>query len=396
MRIVEIENTSYAERELQNIGSDPAGVRIMAPKSVFRVLKLNKIPSVAANVLKQEMLSLGGEAATSYHSVDLSSRTTDLLIMGSQRQLRQLVKKLKLHAFGLPRTAVKIETALQNYDHPPAPLRIGGKTFHWGRRTYLMGILNLTPDSFYDGGKYFNPVAALKQAQELIAAGADIIDVGGESTRPGARPVPVKEELRRVLPVIAALKKYSVVISIDTRKAAVAEAALKAGAHIINDISALRHDKSMAKVAALYSAPVILMHMQGDPQTMQRKPAYRELISEIMDHLEGSIAIARKAGIPQDHIIVDPGFGFGKLPEHNLEILKRLREFRILGCPLLIGTSRKSTIGAVLNAPAEERLWGTAATVAIAISKGADIIRIHDVDKLRQVAKMSDAIVRRK
>lgn len=395
MRILEIKDEKRAQRELQKLGADPQGVTLMAPKAVFRAVRLKKVRSVAANILKQEMLSLGGEAATSYGAINLSSKYTPLLITGTLKQFRQLIAKLKIHQFGLPRIAETLEQSLKNYDQFPPPLKIGPRTLRFGPRTYIMGILNVTPDSFSDGGKFHKLEDALSEAHRLIAAGADIIDIGGESTRPGAQNVPVQEELKRVIPVISALRKKKILISIDTRKAAVAEAALSAGAHIINDISALRHDPRMAKVAAKYKVPVILMHMLKNPKTMQKNPVYKDLIFDIMTYFQESLEIAGRAGIKENRLIIDPGFGFGKTVEHNLEILKRLKEFKVLGRPILIGTSRKSTIGKILSLPPSERLMGTAATVAIAISNGVDIIRVHDVAAMKKAAKMTDAIVRR-
>jgi len=395
MRILEIKDEKRAQRELQKLGADPQGVTLMAPKAVFRAVRLKKVRSVSANILKQEMLSLGGEAATSYGAINLSSKYTPLLITGTLKQFRQLIAKLKIHQFGLPRIAETLEQSLKNYDQSPPPIKIGPRTLRFGQRTYIMGILNVTPDSFSDGGKFHKLEDALSQAHRLIAAGADIIDIGGESTRPGAKNVPVHEELKRVIPVISALRKKKILISIDTRKAAVAEAALSAGAHIINDISALRHDPRMAKVAAKYKVPVILMHMLKNPKTMQKNPVYKDLIFDIMTYFQESLEIAGRAGIKENRLIIDPGFGFGKTVEHNLEILKRLKEFKVLGRPILIGTSRKSTIGKILSLPPSERLMGTAATVAIAISNGVDIIRVHDVAAMKKAAKMTDAIVRR-
>jgi len=395
MRILEIKDEKRAQRELQKLGADPQGVTLMAPKAVFRAVRLKKVRSVSANILKQEMLSLGGEAATSYGAINLSSKYTPLLITGTLKQFRQLIAKLKIHQFGLPRIAETLEQSLKNYDQSPPPIKIGPRTLRFGQRTYIMGILNVTPDSFSDGGKFHKLEDALSQAHRLIAAGADIIDIGGESTRPGAKNVPVHEELKRVIPVISALRKKKILISIDTRKAAVAEAALSAGAHIINDISALRHDPRMAKVAAKYKVPVILMHMLKNPKTMQKNPVYKDLIFDIMTYFQESLEIAGRAGIKENRLIIDPGFGFGKTVEHNLEILKRLKEFKVLGRPILIGTSRKSTIGKILSLPPGERLMGTAATVAIAISNGVDIIRVHDVAAMKKAAKMTDAIVRR-
>lgn len=394
-RILELNDPASAALELKKIKSSSAGVRIMSQKAVFKVLKLKNLSSPAANILKQEMLSLGGEAANSYQSINCKVRSTDVLIMGTLAQLKRLIKKLKAHPFDLKKVAENIKEALLNYEKAPAPLKIGKKTFRFGKRTYIMGILNITPDSFSDGGKFTKLDKALAQAELMIKNGADILDVGGESTRPNAKPVSEKEELRRVLPVIKQLKKRKIIISIDTRKARVAHVALKAGAHLINDVSALRYDKKMARVAAGFKAPIILMHMKGTPQTMQKKPGYDDLFSEMIQYFKESIAIANNAGILSSKIILDPGIGFGKTVDHNLEILKNLKEFKVLGRPLLVGTSRKSVIGKTLKLPADQRLEGTIATLALAISGGVDIIRVHNVKAAKRAAKMTDAIVRR-
>lgn len=258
-----------------------------------------------------------------------------------------------------------------------------------------MGILNVTPDSFSDGGLFAEVEAAVEHAKNMVAQGADIIDVGGESSRPGADTVSVEAEKDRVLPVIERLvETVEVPISIDTYKSSVARDALNMGACIVNDITALRGDPDMAPVVAEAGAPVILMHMKGTPKDMQIDPHYDSLISEITSFLRTRIQAAIDAGIPQDQIIIDPGIGFGKKVEHNLEIIRRLREFRSLGKPILIGTSRKSFIGKVLGLSTDDRLEGTAASIAVAIANGVDIVRIHDVKEVARVVRMTDAIVR--
>lgn len=269
--------------------------------------------------------------------------------------------------------------------------------FDFSQKTYVMGILNVTPDSFSDGGLFFNEQGAVEQALRMVKEGADIIDIGGESTRPGAASVTVKEEIKRVVPVIRALaKKVKVPISIDTCKAKVADESVSAGASIINDISGLRFDKGMARVAARNKVPVVIMHIRGTPGNMQKNPKYKSLIPEIMDYLREGIDIALKAGVPDDMIIIDPGIGFGKTVEHNLEIINRLDEFKGFEKAILLGPSRKSFIGKLLdNLPVTERIEGTAAAIAIGISKGANIVRVHDIMEMCRVAKIADEITRR-
>lgn len=256
--------------------------------------------------------------------------------------------------------------------------------------TIVMGVLNVTPDSFSDGGAWIDADRAVAHGLEMRAAGAEILDVGGESTRPGAAGVSAKEELRRVIPVIERLRGEAV-LSIDTRKAAVAAAAIRAGAGIVNDVTALG-DPRMARVVAEGGAGLVLMHMKGTPRTMQRAPAYRDVVKEIAAFLSARAKRALRAGIPRDKIIVDPGIGFGKRPEHNLEILRRLGEFRRLGYPVLVGTSRKRFLGHYLGRPVDDRVSGTAATVAAAVFRGAAVVRVHDVKDMVDVARMSDLL----
>jgi len=265
------------------------------------------------------------------------------------------------------------------------------------QRTAVMGILNVTPDSFYDGGRYTQVEVAVQRALQMVQDGADIVDIGGESTRPGSQPVPEEEELRRVLPVIEAVRERTdVPISIDTTKSRVAERALQAGACMVNDISGLGFDPRMAEVVARHGALCCIMHIQSTPQTMQLNPQYEDVVRDISRYFEERLALAERAGIPRENIWLDPGIGFGKTVEHNLEILRRLREFTALGLPILIGTSRKSFIGKILgDLPPEERLEGTAATVAIAIMNGANAVRVHDVREMARVARMTDAVCRR-
>jgi dihydropteroate synthase len=295
-------------------------------------------------------------------------------------------------------------------------LNIGPNTFEWGTRTYIMGILNITPDSFSGDGLLLPPAPLrgaggvgreeiLAQARHFLAAGADILDIGGESTRPGAQTVSAEEELGRVIPVIQALREEfpAATISIDTYKAIVAEEAFKAGAHMLNDVWGLRADPNMAMLAARYNVPAILMHNRSKPSNTQVQEQlggryvgveYQNLVEDVKAELMESVQLARAAGIPDERIILDPGIGFGKTVEQNLELLNRLGEIRALGFPVLLGPSRKSFIGYTLNLPPDQRVEGTAATVAIGITRGADVVRVHDVEVMARVAKMTDAIVR--
>lgn len=273
-------------------------------------------------------------------------------------------------------------------------INCGDRILDLSSRTHIMGILNVTPDSFADGGKYFDPARAIERGIQMAEEGADIIDIGAESTRPGAEPVAVEEELRRIIPVVEGLlSEVDIPISIDTYKSFVAETALNAGAQLINDISGLRFDPQMKEVVARFQVPIVIMHIKGKPRNMQQDPYYENLIGEIYEYLAESMRIAREAGIRQENIIIDPGIGFGKRLMDNYEILKRLKEFQGLACPILIGPSRKSFIGKVLSLPPEQRLAGTIAAVAIGIQNGAHIVRVHDVQEVSRACRIVDLLV---
>jgi dihydropteroate synthase len=290
------------------------------------------------------------------------------------------------------------------------PLTVANHTFDWGARTYVMGILNVTPDSFSGDGiiaKGDVVQVSIEQAHSFVASNVDVLDVGGESTRPGSAPVAVDEELQRVIPIIRALKENfpNTLISIDTYKARVAEEAVNAGAHIINDVWGLRADPSLANIAAKYKTPVILMHNRSNPASVEVRAQlgnayigseYQDLIKDVKRELMDSVTLARTAGISEERIILDPGIGFGKTVAHNLELINHLDEIRALGFPVLLGPSRKSFIGFILDLPADQRVEGTAAAIAVGIARGADIVRVHDVEHMRRIAKMTDAIVRSK
>src|ERR1700681_1576729 len=278
-------------------------------------------------------------------------------------------------------------------------LRLPSRTLILGERTLMMGVLNVTPDSFSDGGKFLDPQQAIAHALAMERCGADLLDLGGESTRPGSAGTPPETELARILPVLQGLRgALKIPISIDTRKADVAKAAIAAGAEIINDVSGLKSDPRIVEVAARSGVPMILMHMRGEPRTMQKAPFAREVMKDVSCGLRASIAIARKAGVRKSQIVIDPGIGFGKSFEQNYELLRRLPEIAKLGYPLMVGTSRKGFLGATLAkdskpAPPEERIWATAATVAASIFGGAHIVRVHDVAEMAQVARASDNVL---
>jgi dihydropteroate synthase len=299
------------------------------------------------------------------------------------------------------------QMAYQSGTLTPQPWQIRNRTFVWGTRTYLMGVLNVTPDSFSDGGQFNSLPTALAQAEQLVISGMDMLDIGGQSTRPGADPVTLSEELNRVIPVIEAIRAHrnpgvaQIPISVDTTRAAVARAALDAGADILNDISGGTYEPELLRVAADKQSPIILMHLRGTPATMQQMTDYEDLIPEICQFLQTQMEQAMAAGVPRERIALDPGIGFAKGYAQNLTILRELPQFKGAGCPILVGVSRKSFIGWILSpenpqaCPPQERIWGTAAACTSAIAQGADMLRVHDGAQMRQVAQVADAIYRK-
>jgi dihydropteroate synthase len=278
-------------------------------------------------------------------------------------------------------------------------LKLPSSTLLLGERTLVMGVLNVTPDSFSDGDNFLQPEQAIDHAMAMERAGADLLDIGGESTRPGSEETPASEELNRVLPVLEALRgRLKIPVSVDTRRSTVAELAIRAGAQIINDVSGLQSDPRIAEVAARHRVPLILMHMRGDPRTMQKGPFARDVVKDVTQGLRKSLTVARKAGVAKSQIILDPGIGFGKSYAQNYELLQKLSLLAKLGYPLLVGPSRKGFLGATLAregkpAPPDERRWGTAATVTASILNGAHIVRVHDVNEMVQVARVADCLL---
>ncbi|MDI6716393.1 MAG: dihydropteroate synthase [Actinomycetota bacterium] len=391
-KVLCIKNIEIAKEQLKKLKVSTRGIDIMSPKAIHRIIKVSGIDSRAANIIKQEMLSRGGEAAAPWELYKMDLKKVDMILMGTLRQYEELCVKLELQPFGLPLLAQDIREALHNYDKKPSVIKAGRFELDLSSKTYVMGILNVTPDSFSDGGKFFDYTLAAEQGRRMALEGADIIDIGGESTRPGADPVSVDEELKRVIPVIEKLStELDVPISIDTYKPQVAKEALEAGASIVNDVSGLRDDK-MIELIAEKNVPVVIMHMKGTPRDMQINPSYDDVVSEVADWLDSQARKAISAGISRDNLLIDPGIGFGKTLEHNVEIIRCLSAFKSLGYPIVLGTSRKSFIGAILDLPVEERLEGTLATLAYGIIQGANIVRVHDVKEAVRVSRVIDAI----
>jgi dihydropteroate synthase len=392
VRLLAVSSLSEAERELASIRIDPFNIRNIAPKMVHRLLLLEGVSQREGSLLKQEMLTLGGDVALSMNAGEGEPKGQAIL-MGTEKQLRRLCGRLTDDPFGLPSLAVEIKRLLDTEANPPTRWRLAKRELDLSSRPCIMGILNVTPDSFSDGNVYFSTEKAVERAIRMEEEGADIIDIGGESTRPFAHPVEAEEENRRVLPVIERLAgRLKIPISIDTYKASVAEKALAAGAEIVNDISAFMFDERMVEVAAASGAGLVLMHTRARPSVMQKDTGYSSIISEISSALRRSVAAAEAAAVDRDRIVIDPGIGFGKDLEGNLEILRRLAEFRSIGCPIMVGTSRKSFIGQLLGRETGERVFGAAASVAIALANGASVFRVHDVKEMRDALDMAAAL----
>ncbi len=389
---IDIASLGDLKRHLGELDLSPEDIDKLSDSFLYFTIKLEGIDTRAANVMKSTLETLGGGIAMNRGALDFTERETTVILSGSRRTLQLLATRLRGQPYGLDAVSGEILACIS----------AGNRTISWGRRTldfthktYVMGILNCTPDSFYPGSRAATLKEAMKSAREMIGAGVDIIDVGGESTRPGSEPVPEDEEIRRVVPVIQALRAESdVIISVDTRKKEIAERALDAGADIINDISGLHHSEELARLVARRKVPVVLMHMRGTPRTMQKNPYYRSTMSEILRELQQSIAAAIGAGISPEMIIVDPGIGFGKRIQDNLRIIRELASLKSLAFPILVGLSRKGFIGEILDRPVEKRLIGTVTANTLAILNGADIIRVHDVPDAVEMVKIIDSVRR--
>ncbi len=389
--IAEIVKREDLDRELEKIGTDRAAFDIFEWKSRMLLLKLYDISGKGANILKQEFIGAGGDVAVHRDVASWKKEKTDCLLIGTERTFRKVADKLKFEPFfGL--TDVR-ETLIKFLERKSLPIfNIRNKEFDFNKHVFIMGILNTTPDSFSDGGRFNDIDRALKHAEEMLKEGADIIDVGGESTRPGAEKVPQDVEIERTAPVIAAIRKEfkDAVISIDTYKSEVAKKAIENGADIINDISGLRFDENMAPLAAKYDIPVVAMHIKGTPKNMQKNPHYDNAIKELLTYFAERIKALNNAGV--EKIIIDPGIGFGKRLRDNLQIIKHLDAFTIFNLPILLGVSRKSFIGAVLDEPTDKRLVGTLAANMQGAQNGANILRVHDVKAHVEAVKMLEAI----
>ena len=367
-----------ALRAIKKIGVEPIMEKKLAEKTRFSVLEIQDVPCPAATIIKQVAISRGSDAVVNKKVIVSGVRESTVLLPGTIRELKLIAEELKKQTFGLPEVGDEILQILEKKDKK--------KGFA------IIGVLNLTPDSFSDGGDYFKEEDAKRRFKEMIKEGADIIDVGAESSRPDSDRVAIKEELRRLEPVFPLFKEGSIPVSIDTYKSEVARRAISKGASIVNDVSALRMDDKMVDVIGDFGMKVILMHMKGTPKTMQKKPFYDDVIKEIMDFFEERIEFCLSHGILEDKIILDPGIGFGKRQIDNLTILARLEEFTNLGFPILIGTSRKSFIGNITGKDPKERIHGSIATVVYSYLKGASIFRVHDVSETKDALSVITCI----
>lgn len=368
---------------LEELGCDPGGVPYLDAKREILPLRLRSIDTRAANALKQEMLSRGGDVAVHRHAIDRGVATTDCILFGTRKQFRCLVEKLAAMPYwGLDVVRRDLLLAMEALGEKRWTLRLPReRCLVLGERTLVMGILNLTEDSFFSESRV-SRTSCVERALAMVEAGADLLDLGAESTRPGAESVSAEEEITRLVPALELLRKVlpEFPISVDTTKAVVARAAVDAGADVVNDISGLGFDPALPAVVAELGVPLVIMHIQGVPRTMQEAPQYGSLAGDMMAFFEERLARAETAGISRNQIILDPGLGFGKTGAHNLEILNHLEYFRPLGLPLLVGHSRKSTLGKVLDLPdPADRLEATLAVTALCAWQGVDIVRVHDV-----------------
>ncbi len=393
MRILALCHKDDLDQELARIGADEAAWDIFQAKREVMAIKVRGLSTAGANILKQTALAGGGDCAVHHSVASGRVRRSDAILFATKRQLSGLSRRLEGQPECVSRLVPEFAVLDERFNNPDLAIRIGRRRIDLGGRTYVMGILNITPDSFYDGGRYSDPKAALDRALEIEAEQADFIDIGAESTRPGSVPVSPSEQLRRLLPVLKLVRsKLKIVISVDTSRARVAEAALDAGARMVNDTSGFPFAPGMAKVIARAGVPCVVMHIRGKPRTMQRKPEYKDLMGEITDWLEAAIERGVRAGVKREQMIVDPGIGFGKRVEHNCEILRRLAELRSLGRPVLVGPSRKSFIGKTLGLEPEQRLEGTLGACVLAAQNGGNIVRVHDVKQVVRALRMADAI----
>ncbi|WP_457680947.1 dihydropteroate synthase [Thermovibrio sp.] len=395
VRLREFKDKASLFNFLLSIGNTKEGASILSKKGKVWTFEVDGIDTRGANILKQDAISVGGDCAVPRKASSFERGFWRVLLFVNERQLERLCEKLRAQPFGLKELSLKLKETFKNYSKDSFKITYGSKELSLSEPV-VMGILNATPDSFSDGGEYATLDRALKRAEEILEEGGKIVDVGGQSTRPGSEPVPVEEEIRRVVPVVREIRRSlgdDFFISVDTYRSSVAELALKEGADMVNDISALRFDSRMADVVSSFRCPVVLMHIKGTPKDMQLNPYYDDVISEIASYFEERIDYAVSKGIEREKIVLDPGIGFGKRLEDNLAILKNFSYFRNFGLPLLVGTSRKSFIGKITKREVpKERLAGSLASIAPAFYGGAKVFRVHDVKETVDFLKILAAV----
>ncbi|HDK7155349.1 TPA: dihydropteroate synthase [Clostridium botulinum] len=391
--IIELNKNSFPE-ELSKIEVHEGSINIFMNKNSITPLKIFNVLAPAANIIKQELMALGGDCAINKYCVNCKVETSDIILLGTDRQYKKLLPKLKyMTFFRIQEIAVELENYIKNNGVVKTVLKDGREINYENLK--VMGIINCTPDSFYEGSRKKSIEEALKTAEKMLKEGAEILDIGGESTRPGSDPVDEEEEIKRVVTVIKEIKNKfkDAIISIDTYRANTAKAAIEAGADIVNDISAMKYDENMVKVVKEYNIPVILMHIKGKPKDMQIDPVYGDLMKEIHLYFNERIEYCKSHGIREDKIILDPGIGFGKTVEHNLKIMNRIEELKSFNLPVLLAASRKATIGKVLgDLPTEERLEGTIALSCLAVDAGLQMVRVHDVKENTRAIRMLEAV----
>lgn len=381
-------------RTLLALGVSAEGVPHLARRMDALLLRAEGLDARGAAILKQDMLSVGGDVALPDTVSRFMNEPVKALLMGTRRQYGYLTKGLKAQPYGLRGLSAEIERCLQRMDRPKT-LVVRGRNLLEDRRFLIMGVVNVTPDSFSDGGRFLDPAAAVAHGLKLAEEGAHILDLGAESSRPGSGPVSEEEERRRLLPVIEGLRAAlpGMPLSVDTKKAPVAAAALEAGADMINDISAGTFDPALVPICIQRTAPLVLMHSRGEPETMQESPHYGDCVAEVVAELRNRVEAAEAAGFGPGQLVVDPGFGFAKRTEDNLALIAHLEALACMGYPILVGASRKATIGTLTGAPLGDRLPGTLALHAAALLKGASILRVHDVSEHVQALACAAALL---
>jgi len=398
IRLLKFDSLDSVRERLKAIGVDSVAFQLMEGKGVCYGVLIRDCKFYHANILKQEALSLGIDCAVQKDVITAKVDKSDCLILGDVKRLYRLAEKLKNQNFGFLRdVGIELEKQLNGITEGEFIFRFGDKEVSLKDKFLIMGVLNVTPDSFSDGGDYFGVDKALKRVEEMIEEGADIIDVGGESTRPFSDPVSLEEELNRVIPVIEVIKKEfpNVVLSIDTYKSKVAQEALDRGVEIVNDISGLDFDEKLIEVLEKSTCGIVEMHIKGTPKNMQKDPHYDDVVSEINEKFGEILDKLKNVGVDEKRVVLDPGIGFGKRFEHNLEILNNIEAFKVWGRPILIGVSRKSFIGGILGIDnPKDRLFGTIASNVLAYVRGAHIFRVHDIKAHKEALQLAKAILK--